>query len=66
MAKEEKLQNDTNGLQFPPVVSMALPTHTDPPIPLVGELTDGSMYPQFVRKRFAPPRHLVVVEEVDR
>ena len=53
-------------MHIPTVGAQRAPTHVETPIPAAGEVAAHMLFPKFLRKRFAPHRHQVAEEEVDR
>ena len=51
--------NGADGLHLPTVGLQRVPTHVSPPIQPVGDVADHTLLPTFLRKRFAPQKHLL-------
>lgn len=64
--RETIRRGDTTCLHLPQLGSQRHLTHvTCLPTPVMVTL-NSTLYPDFIRRRFGPPRHQVVTEEIDR
>lgn len=59
-------RNGETGLEFPNLGTQRSLTHVANPSTSIMDTLNGSLYPDFLRERFVPPRHQVVTEETDR
>ena len=59
-------KNNVTDLKAPQVGIARNLTHVSTPAPVAGDVLDTVLYPAFLRKRYVPPRHHVVTEEVGR
>ena len=59
-------RNDTTGLHLPQMGTRRHITHVTQQSTPVMDTLNSTLYHGFIRRRFAPPRHQVVTEEVDR
>lgn len=59
-------RNDTAGLDLPQIGTRRTLTHVTHSTTTIMDSINASLYPGFPRKRFAPPRHQVATEEIDR
>ena len=58
--------NDTMGLLLPQLGPQRSVTHVSRDTNPSTDATPASLFPDFLRKRFVPPRHHIVTEEIDR